>query len=413
MAIEIVMPKLGLTMTKGTVEKWLKKEGDLVQKGDSLLEISTEKLTNTVESPGDGILLKIVAEEGAELPIGTVLGFIGEAGEHIDVAGKVNMPKMNNSLEASSGPEKQEGNEENNDSGFGKKVKISPAALNLARDLNIDYTLVVGTGPGGRITREDVKRYVEQMQTGKVEKQDNATVSDIKAPVSFEEIPYAGLRKVIGEKMSRSWTLAAKVTAHVSADVSKLLQLRTMINEDLENEEDRISITEMLVKLVAKALEIKPMINVSLEGDSIKVMKDINIGVAVALENGLVVPVVRNADKKGLYQLSKEVKELVRKAREGRLSLDEMSGGTFTITNLGTYGSVDYFTPIINQPESAILGIGRIAEAPMVINGQIVARPMMGLSLSFDHRLIDGAPAAEFMAVLLRIIANPFRAILR
>ncbi|MCR4441511.1 MAG: dihydrolipoamide acetyltransferase family protein [Peptococcaceae bacterium] len=381
---EIRMPKMGLTMTTGTVVKWHKKEGDPVKKGEEILDISTEKITNTVEAPADGVLIKIIAPEGTELPIGGLLGLIGSPGEK---AGE----------EISGGIK---------EAGGGERIKITPAAAKLAREMGVDCTLLAGTGPGGRITREDVEKAAAQVRSVQAPSEGGD-----KKPVSGEFIPYTGMRKAIGDNMSRSWATAPKVTHHVSVDVSRLLELRKMINEDLD-EMSRVSITDLLIKIAAKALEMKPSINVSLEGGSIKLFKDINIGVAVALENGLVVPVVKNAGKKSLLQVSAKVRELAQKARENRLSLEEMSGGTFTITNLGAYGSVDFFTPIINQPESAILGVGRVVQAPAVIEGQVVPRPMMGLSLAFDHRVIDGAPAAEFLAVLIKMIERPLAAIL-
>ncbi len=185
-----------------------------------------------------------------------------------------------------------------------------------------------------------------------------------------------------------------------------MLELRNRINVSL-GKESKISVTDLLVKITAKALEMRPGINVSLNGNVVKKLKDINIGVAVALENGLLVPVIKNVDKKDLTQISKELKDLTEKAKNRKIGIEEMSGGTFTISNLGGFKSVDFFTPIINQPESAILGVGRTVETPIVIDGKIVIRPLMGLSLAFDHRVIDGAPAAEFLAVLLHLIANP------
>jgi pyruvate dehydrogenase E2 component (dihydrolipoamide acetyltransferase) len=203
----------------------------------------------------------------------------------------------------------------------------------------------------------------------------------------------------------------ATVTHHVSVDVANLLTLRKTLNDDRE-ENEKISISDLLVKIVAKALEIKPHINVTLDKNEIRVLSDINIGLAVALEKGLVVPVIKNANKKSLSEISREVKELAQKARASKISPEEMRGGTFTITNLGAYGSVDWFTPIINQPESAILGIGRIVEQPVVYEGRVTIRPMMGLSLAFDHRVIDGAPAAEFLAVMLKLIESPMKVLI-
>lgn len=403
---------MGLTMTTGVVVKWLKKEGDAVNKGEELLEIATEKITNTVEAPADGVLLKIVAPEETELPIGGLLGFIGQAGERIELAGVEQQ-----SEKTAQAPEREVYRDSPGERspGAGERVKITPAAAKLAKEIGFDYTRLAGTGPGGRITREDVEHAVARAQDfsadSPAEKPVGKETAGPGGAALYDLIPYSGMRKAIGDNMSRSWAAAARVTHHVAVNIAKLLEFRKMINEDLENE-GKVSLTDLLIKITARALEIRPDINVSLDGSNIKIMKEINIGVAVALEKGLVVPVVKNANKQSLFQVSAQVRDLARKARENRLSLDEMSGGTFTVTNLGAYGSVDFFTPIINQPESAILGIGRTVETPVVIDGQVTVRPMMGLSLAFDHRVIDGAPAAEFLAVLIKLLEKPAKAVL-
>jgi pyruvate dehydrogenase E2 component (dihydrolipoamide acetyltransferase) len=223
---------------------------------------------------------------------------------------------------------------------------------------------------------------------------------------TIKVMPYEGMRRAIGENMANSWTTAAKVTENVSVDMSGLLALRKSINAGLGDKE-KVSITTLLVKAVAKALTLRTNINVTLDGEEIKVLKDINIGVAVALDDGLIVPVVRNADTKSIYDVNAEIKDLAKRGKKNKLDPDELSGGSFTITNVGMYNSVDSFTPIINQPETGIMGVCRTVERPVVVNGQIVIRPMMGLSFSFDHRVIDGAPAAEFLAVLIDLIENP------
>lgn len=402
MAIELKMPKMGLTMTTGTIAGWLKKEGDPVKKGETLLEITTEKITNTVEAPADGILLKIIAAEGEELPIGGLLCLIGEAGEQA----AANLPDqiMNDTAAATAEPVAG-GTQEVSV----KRVKATPAAMKLAKELKIDYTRLPGTGPGGRITKEDVEKAASQppvIEAAPVAVKEEA--EKIEESLLYDLLPYSGMRKMIGENMSRSWTSIPRVTQQTSVDVFRLLELRKMVNEDTD-EKSKVSITDLLVKIVAKAIEMRPFMNTALDGNMIKIFKEIHIGIAVALEQGLVVPVVKHANKKSLLQISREIKELAQKARENRLSLDEMSNGTFTLTNLGAYRSVDFFTPIINVPQAAILGIGRIAERPAVVNGQIIPRPMMGLSLVHDHRVIDGAPAAEFLAVLMSFIQNPVK----
>ncbi|HWQ79477.1 MAG TPA: dihydrolipoamide acetyltransferase family protein [Anaerovoracaceae bacterium] len=421
MAEKLVMPKLGLSMTEGTVIKWHKKEGDAIEKGEGALDIETEKLNFTVEAPASGVLLKILAAEGEVLPIATTLAYIGEAGEKVSETG---------------GPES--GRKED------RAVRISPAAKALADKLNLDYSGVTGTGPNGRITKEDIIAYSERPQEisaapvsqevpAAPPSQDAAAVGagadprehqeqrepqelweqqDLQGPrEQFDILPYAGMRKAIGTNMSLSWSTAPMVTHHVQADVTALLELRKSLNSNLKDGQVKLTVTDMMAKIAAKALKRHPIANSTLAGEKVKLLKDINIGIAVALREGLIVPVVKHADRKDVFAISREIKELSEKAKNRTLEAPDMKGGTFTVTNIGGYGSVDFFTPIINQPESAILGIGRTQQAPAVRDGAIVIRSLMGLSLTFDHRVVDGAPAAEFLATVLELLENPARSI--
>lgn len=395
MATEVNMPKLGLSMKEGTVGKWLVNEGDTIKKGDALLEVMTDKIANKIDAPAEGVLLKIVANKKTKLPVGGLLGVIGNAGEDITellqrAAGST--AKTAPAVKAAGGQPARTAVV----AAPGTKVKISPAARALAEANGIDYTVVAGTGPEGRIVREDIEQAIANM----------STVTDDRAVI--EVIPYEGMRQAIGENMANSWAVAPKVTHHVGIDLAALQALRATINADVKDTE-KISVTDILVKAVAKALQAHPRINSTLSGDEIRVLQDINIGVAIAIPDGLVVPVVKNAGQKSLAEVSKEVKDFAKRARKNKLDPEEMTGGTFTITNLGGYGSVDYFTPIINQPESAILGVGRTVRQPVVQGEQIVIKPIMGLSLAFDHRVIDGAPAAEFLATLIKLIEQPHK----
>jgi pyruvate dehydrogenase E2 component (dihydrolipoamide acetyltransferase) len=392
MATPIAMPKLGLAMKTGTVGKWLKQESDSIKKGETLVEVMTDKITNKVESPADGILLKIVAAKGTKLPVGGLMGAIGEAGEDISailaaspVAEGAAEPKAK--AAASGGSVKT--------AAPGEKVKISPAARKLAEENAIDYTLICGTGPEGRITREDVEKALAEGV---------GSPSDDRP--TLKVMPYEGMRRAVGENMLASWTSNAKVTHHVSVDMSGILALRKTINEGLK-EKDKISVTALLTIAVARAIEINPAVNITLDGDEIKTLQEINLGMAVAVPDGLIVPVLRQANEKKLTQVNEEIKDLANRGRRNKLNVDEMNGATFTITNLGGYHSVDWFTPIINPPEAAILGVGRTVDKPVAVGGEVVVRPMMGLSLSFDHRILDGAPAAEWLAVLIDLIENP------
>ena len=396
MATEIIMPKLGLTMTTGKVGRWLVQEGSPVKQGEALLEIMTDKITNVIESPSDGVLLKIIAREGAELPVGAVLGAMGGIGEEYREAATTGFPSP-----AASGVTPKSGEE---------KIRISPLARKLAEERGLDWSGIAGTGPSGRIVKEDVEAAIAAAAT-------KETASPRPAPAAkepsvspeFSETPYAGMRRVIGEHMAQSWTVSPKVDYHVSVDATAMLKLR-QAGKQTANE--KITLTDIVVKIVARALKLRPNMNVALIGEQIRQYTEPCVGVAVALENGLVVPVVRNADLKPLTVISREIRQLAQKARAGQLSLEEMRGGTFTVTNVGAFHSVDWFTPLINQPEAGIIGIGRIVDTPVAHDGQIVIRPMLGISLSFDHRIIDGLPAAEFLKVVLDLMENPCLALL-
>lgn len=395
MATEINMPKLGLSMKEGTVGKWLCKEGDTVKRGDALLEVMTDKIVNKVDAPADGTLLKIVADKKAKLPVGGLLGVIGNSGEDISELLKAAITSVK-SAPASKAAQAKAVSKTTVAAVPGARVKISPAARALAEENGIDYSGIAGTGPEGRIVREDIEQAIAEMSAN----------TDSRAVL--ETIPYEGMRQAIGENMANSWAVAPKVTHHAGVDLSALQALRATINADIKDS-DKTSVTDILVKAVAKALKAHPKINATLSGEAIRVLQDINIGVAIAVPDGLVVPVVKNADQKCLADVSKEIKDFAKRARKNKLDPEEMTGGSFTITNLGGYGSVDYFTPIINQPELAILGVGRTVKQPVVVGDQIVIRPIMGLSLAFDHRVIDGAPAAEFLATLIKLIEQPHK----
>ncbi|MEN6637580.1 MAG: dihydrolipoamide acetyltransferase family protein [Smithella sp.] len=399
MATPITMPKLGLSMKTGTISKWMKNEGDKVKKGEYLLEVTTEKITNKVESKADGILLKIVAPKGAVLPVGALIGVIGETGEDIasiiaEAEAKASAAAKSGSARGPAGAARPKLTAEELE-----KIKISPAARKMAEENGVDYTLVTGTGPEGRITKEDVEKAIaEGVGAAEEGAADDRPFRSV--------IPYEGMRKAIGENMARSYTTNARVTHHVKVDMTEILALRKKMNEGVRDK-DKISVTAILTKAVARALELNPCVNASLVGNEIKIWQDVNVGMAVAVPGGLIVPVIRNANTKRLSDINKEIADLAKRGRKNKLELDEMTGGTFTITNLGGYGSVDFFTPIINPPEAAILGIGRTKDEPAVVNGQIVVRPLMGISLVFDHRIVDGAPAAEWLALLIGLIENP------
>lgn len=407
MAVEVLMPKLGLTMKTGTVTRWMKEVGDAVAEKEPLLEIETEKLTNIIEAPAGGVLVKKIGVVGEKYPIAAVLGYIGEAGEQIDggdapPAEEKAQPPVQTAPAAAAG----EGGARE---AAGGRIFISPVARKLAQQRGIDYTLIQGTGPNGRIVKADIERYVAPVETTA------AAAAPVLPAAALEEndevVPYSGMRRAIGDKMCQAWTEIPMVTHHVTADASKLVQFWAALNQDADKSE-KVSVNDIIMKITAAALEKMPVVNASLCQEGIVRHKRIHLGMATAIDNGLLVPVVHDANMKGLLKISRECKELAQKAREGGLLPENLQGGTFTVSNLGGYGSVDSFTPIINPPEAGILGVGRMVDTVVPDGDGFAVHPMITFSFTYDHRIIDGAAAAEFMKVFLQLFSNPEKAVL-
>jgi pyruvate dehydrogenase E2 component (dihydrolipoamide acetyltransferase) len=431
MAVEVLMPKLGATMETGTIISWLKNEGEVVQVGEPILEIMTDKINMELEATNGGILLKKLYDNDSEVPVLVPIAYIGDPGETIVEKTKtiptIGIEKKNEVELAATDDESAD--QHSNESVVNAKIRRTPAARKLAKSHGVDLSKVQGTGTNHRIHLKDVKLFIEkssksisplaqkmaeqhhidstaiQTNHNKIQKED--VLKEItRRPAST--VNYHGIRKVVGERMAKSAQTVPHVTLNTEVDMSSAIQLRNSLIESIKRKTgQRLSFTEIIIKSVAYTLKSHPMLNSSLNGNVIELHSDINIGLAVSIPNGLVVPVIRNADHKGFAELTEESKNLAKKARENRITSDDLHGGTFTISNLGMY-AVDSFTPIINQPESAILGVGRIREQVISINGKIDARPFMSLSLSFDHRVIDGAPAAQFLTDLKEILENPY-----
>ena len=374
MVTKVVMPRLSLTMKEGTVVQWFKKEGDPVQKGEPLVEVLSEKVTYDVEAPESGTLRRILAGEGSNVPIDQTIGIIAALGEPLTETAATTQLSPSE-VERPARPEQEIVAETQTED----RILASPAARRLARELGVDLALVKGTGPEGRIVEDDVKRLAEQ---------------PLLLPRVREVVPLVGIRKTTAERLSFSARTAPHSTITMEVDMTNAVKL---------HKETAVSYTDLLIKAVATALRDHPFLNATLENEQIKVFEDINVGFAVATEKGLVVPVVHNAAQKAVNEIAAEVKELVEKARQGKLSKEDLTGGTFTITNLGMYG-VDVFIPIINPPETAILGVGRIAEKLTLVDNQVKIKPVMQLSLSYDHRIVDGAPAAQFLQKVKQVL---------
>lgn len=425
MATNVYMPKLGLTMTEGTVVKWNFSVGDKVSTGDELVEIETDKINNVVESPADGTLLKLLVEEGDTMEVAGLIAVIGEEGEEVDVDAAPQSESSEPEEQEEEAPKNTVTDEQGSDDGW---IKASPAAKKLAKDMNIDLANVEGTGPGGRIIERDIKNYEETSKVkasplaSKVASEKGVNLQDInkdsrimkvdvdaaagvaEAPQSGAGIPLTGMRKVISERMSASWNTAPHVNFTYEIDMTEAKALKDKMAKAADT---KYSYTEIIVKAVAQALTEHKDINSSLIDGKIYEHDTVNMGIAVALEDGLIVPVVRDAQNKSITALKNEISRLGEKARNNALSPDEISGGTFTVSNLGMYG-IDAFTPIINPPESAILGVCRVVDRPVVVEGEVTVRPIMNICLSFDHRLIDGAVAAAFMKKLRHFLEQPY-----
>ena len=407
MSVEVTMPKFGLTMQEGTIQRYFKAQGDSVQAGEPLYEVETEKVLYEVEAPASGTLAAALFPEGATVECGVVVAIIAESGEDAAAVGA----HYGASTAARGGGAAASAADD-----AGARRAISPVARKLAAELGVELARVTGTGPGGRITREDVERAAEAARAlagagaapraaaagapapaARAPAAPAAPAAAGGPPPAARSIPMRGMRKTIAERMSQSLREAAQLTITSEADVTAAVELRERLVRQFD-----FTYGDLLLQAVARALLRHPRMNARLSGDAIAIMPQVNVGMAVALDDGLIVPVVMDADKRPLREIAAVTRELGERARAGKLRLEEVSGGTFTITNLGTFG-VDAFTPIINTGETGILGVGRIVEKPVVHRGEIARRSMMTLSLTFDHRLIDGAPAAQFLQTVIEI----------
>lgn len=397
MATIVSMPKWGLAMKTGQVVAWLKQPGDSVRQGEPIVQIESEKISNEVEAPATGILRRLEVAEGQDAPVGAALAVIVAPGEEVsdeqvaalireDAEIKRQKAEM---LTGQQAPAARTPVAVRAPVGTGERVNASPVARRLAQERGIDLATVVGTGPGGRITMEDVQQAL-----------DAAAQAMEEAPAE-QVIPLAGMRGTIARRMHQSLQNMAQVTLISEVDVTDLKQLRETLKQDFD-----LTYTDMIVKAAALALKEHPRLNAHAEEGRIRLSQDIHIGIAVALEDGLIVPVVKHADRKALREIALDTRRLGQQAREGALTHEDVTGSTFSVTNLGMYG-VDAFTPIINPPEVAILGVGRIVEKPARGPQGVEWRQMLTLSLTFDHRCVDGAPAAAFLQAVRKQLENP------
>ena len=458
MASEIVLPQWGMEMQDGTIVRWLKQEGDTVAEGEPIVEVETAKLQTELESTAAGVLSRIVAQEGQIVPIRGVLCVIAEPGEVLETStapaatpssaatqtvspesvdgrsdrgvqvvpaarrlardrgldlaqvagsgpnGRILVADVEAALQAPAAPHPVPATD------GAARVPVVPAARRLARDNDIDLATVTGSGPQGRILIEDVEAAIALRQA---QGDRTAPAPAAAAPSADGVVPLTGIRGAVATRMLQSIQTTAQVTLTTEAVVTEAMQLRRGLSRHhAEEAGGNIGPLPVVVKATAEALKRHPRMNAiettGADGTAqVQMLSEINIGLAVALEEGLVTPVIRGADGKSVAQLAAENRDLAARTREGRTRPEEISGGTFTITNLGA-NDIDGFTPIINPPQVGILGVGRVVEKPVIVNGEVAKGETMFLSLTFDHRVIDGAPAAEFLQTVKRLLEDPW-----
>ena len=420
MSFEFRFPDVGEGITEGEIVKWLVKEGDPVKQDQVIAKIETDKAIVDIPSPKQGIVLKLSHKEGDTIKVGEVLAVIGERGEGVEEPRPAARARERKSISVVGEiPEtlgyappivrpatRQHAVIE------GMHAMVLPSVRRLARELGVDLLGIRGTGAGGRLTEEDVRR---AKGTALLEKigitKPSAAPQVIKKYDMYgyiEHVPVKGIRKATAAKMTQSAATTASVTHMDMADVTELASLREREKAEAQKKGIRLTYMPYIIKAIIASLRKHPSLNASMDEEhgEIILKKYYNIGIAVDIEDGLIVPVIKAADQKGIHDLAREIEELVRKAGERSLDMADLKGGTFTITNVGALGG-EYATPIINYPESAILATGKIKEKPAVRNGNVVARKMLPLSLTFDHRILDGAEAARFVNDLIAILEDP------
>lgn len=414
MVTTMIMQRVSVAMEYGVILKWLRKEGDEVKKGDPIVEIFGEKNEFELEAPEGGLLLKILCEVNDEIPISEPIAYIGKKGEKIPDA----RPKKLNKPAAQAQPaptvavatETALTTTTHKEAAVSAKaaasrlpdgrIKASPRAKMKAKERGIDISLIAGTGPEGRIVEKDIAAAKTPVESGVLP----VTLADRKVRTVETLSP---LRRTIARRMTQS-AQNPHITMITEIDMTEVVVLRSEVNEKMEKSLGlRVSFNDIIVKAVADTLEKFPRFNATLVGNDVHCFADTNVGVAMATEGGLIVVTVKNANRKSVTQIAQETKELAKKAKENTLTPEEMTGSTFTVSNLGPFG-VDLFIPIINPPETAILALGQIKKKPVVINDMIAIRSMMMASCAVDHRVLDGAPAGQFLAALKETLENPY-----
>lgn len=416
MIVEVVMPKLGMAMKEGIVSIWHKRVGDSISEGEIIANINSEKIEMEFESPASGTLLEIIVPEGEGVPPGTVICYLGDPNEKVS---KITRSVSNVELqeqEVTKTAANLEINPLHSLVSVQPKVELksSPIARKMAEAAGIDIESIQGTGPQGRVTKEDVEIAIANKSSTEFLAA-SATTEDVilnNDAYQVEQTRVTGIRKVIATRMLDSLRNSAQLTLMLTADVTDLISLQKQMSETAQKQHDiKLTVTDFIARAVVLSIAQHRQINSAYIDERIYTFGHVHLGIAVALEKGLVVPVIRHAEKYSLLDLSQHIKSLAQRSRNGQLGSEEMQGSTFTITNLGTYG-IEHFTPILNTPEAGILGVGTVHDTPIYIGEDLQRRNLLPLSLTFDHRVLDGAPAAEFFCTLKQYLEHPLRMVL-
>jgi pyruvate dehydrogenase E2 component (dihydrolipoamide acetyltransferase) len=394
-ATNVILPSLGFDMTEGLLARWLMNEGDPVAKGQAIAEIETEKATVEIEAAAAGILARIIVRAGETVPVGTLIGVIAEAGEEV-AAGSAPTPAPPPSAPV---PEAGEGAAPSV-----ARVKASPVARKMAEEAGLDLSRIKGSGPGGRVVERDVQEAIGA-GTAPVPPAAPAPPAVPTGPAPGASVPLSRMRKTIARRMTESKATAPHFYVTVEINMDEAMRVREQLNA-LAQEAERISVTDLVVAAAARTLARFPVMNASYRGDNLEMHSQVNIGIAVALEDGLIPTVLRDADKKPLKRIAAESRALAERARTNKLRTNDLGGGTFTVSNLGMF-DVDEFIAIINPPEAAILAVGAVTRRPFAAAGEIRIASLMKTTLSVDHRAADGAQAGRFMQEFKKLLENP------
>lgn len=396
MATEVIMPALEMSQESGLLVQWLKSEGEFVAQGEPLMEIETDKAVMEIEASAAGILSGVTAQPGDEVPVGQIIGWLLEKGEKLPSVQPESKPKLPQQTDPAR-TDFPEGKDRGPASERPKtgKVRASPRARRMARELEIDLSEVIGSGPGGAILPSDLAGAGASPSPQEIEKE------------KYHVVPLKGTRRTVAQRTQKSYRTAPHISLSMAIDAAELLERSSGGRRGAAEQQDRLpGLTPLLLKSVTTALLQHPRLNAHLVDEEIREFQSVHLGVAVALEEGLVVAVLRNTEKKEALELQSELKNLVTRAQERRLQIEEMQGSTFTVSNLGMYG-INNFTSILNLPEVGILSVGAVSQTPVSVDGEVMVRPRMNVTLNADHRAVDGAVAAQFLQTLRELAEHP------